>query len=134
LIGRECEFEARQVSTSNTGELAMLNLRRGVALWLIVVAGVSSHAQGQSIEELKETGDLRGLVAKLGDRRATVRSEAAVALPGVAAKVKDPTALDPFIGQLVTLASRVLEQPRTLAVASTHRARSGQDGFRLPSN
>jgi len=106
LIGTEFEFAARQVLTSNKGELAMFRFRKGVALWLIAVAGASSHAQGQSVEELKKAGDLRGLVAKLGDYRAVVRREAAVALPGVVEKVEDPAALDPLIGRLVDVRLR----------------------------
>jgi len=95
-----------QVLICNKGELAMFRFRKSVALWLIAVAGASSHAQTQSVEELKKAGDLRGLVVKLGDRRAAVRSEAAVALPGVVEKVKDPAALDPFIGRLIDVRFR----------------------------
>ncbi len=84
----------------------MFRFRKSVALWLIAVAGASSHAHGQSVEELKKAGDLRGLVAKLGDRRAAVRSEAALALPGVVEKVKDPAALNPFIGRLIDVRFR----------------------------
>jgi HEAT repeat protein len=78
----------------------MFGFRKSVALWLIIVAAASSHAQGQSVEELKKAGDHRGLVARLGDRRAAVRREAAVALPGVLEKVKDPAALNPIIVRL----------------------------------
>ena len=84
----------------------MFRFRKSVALWVIVVAGASSHAHGQSIEELKKAGDLRGLVAKLGDRRAAVRTEAAFALPGVVETVKDPAALDHFIGRLIDVRLR----------------------------
>jgi len=90
----------KSLLTSNKGELAMFRFRKGVALWLVAVAGAGSQAQGQSVEELKKAGDLRGLVTKLGDRRAAVRSEAAFALPGVVEKVKDPAALEPSGGAL----------------------------------
>jgi len=93
-------------STSNKGEIAMLSFRKSVALWLIAVVGAGSNAQGKLIDELKQAGDLRGLVAKLGDPRAVVRREAAVALPGVVEKVKDPVALNPIIGRLIDVRFR----------------------------
>ena len=76
------------------------------AVLFSAVIGASSNAQGESVEELKEAGDLRGLVAKLGDHRAAVRREAAVALPSVVEKVKDPAALNPIIGRLIDVRFR----------------------------
>ena len=76
------------------------NVFLSAAFLYLAVMGASVNAQQKSVEELKKAGDLRGLVAKLGDRRAAVRREAAVALPGVLEKVKDPAALNPIIGRL----------------------------------
>jgi HEAT repeat protein len=76
------------------------------AVLLSALIGASSNARGKSVEELKGAGDLRGLVAKLGDHRALVRREAAVALPGVVDKVKDPATLNPIIGRLIDVRFR----------------------------
>ena len=70
---------------------------------LIVVIGVSNSALGKTVEELKKAGDLRGLVAKLSDRQAAVRRDVAVALPGVAEKVKDPAVLNSVIARLINV-------------------------------
>lgn len=56
---------------------------------------------GKSLEELKKSGDLRGLVAKLKDEQAVVRSQAAVALPGVVDRVKDTGVLDSVVAPLI---------------------------------
>ncbi len=88
----------------------MLFFRQRVALWLVAViftaTGVGNTAQGKSVEELKKAGDFRGLVAKLGDHRAQVRRDAAVALPGIVDKVKNPDALKPIIGRLIDVRFR----------------------------
>ncbi|MDP6720435.1 MAG: hypothetical protein QGF59_17365, partial [Pirellulaceae bacterium] len=70
------------------------------------VIGTGSNAQGKTVEELKKARDLRGLVAKLGDHRASVRRDAAVALPGIVDKVKDPDKLNPIIGRLIDVRFR----------------------------
>lgn len=81
----------------------MFSFRKRVALLLIVVVATmisaSNTAQAKTVEELKKAGDFRGLVAKLEDHRATVRRDAAVALPGVVGKVKNPAALNLIIGR-----------------------------------
>ena len=76
------------------------------ALLCSALIGTGIGAEGKSVDELKKAGDFRGLVAKLGDRRAQVRREAAVALPGVVEKVKDPAALSPIIGRLIDVRFR----------------------------
>ena len=78
----------------------MFRFRKSMVL-LIVLIGVNSNALGKTVEELKKAGDLRGLVAKLSDRQASVRRDAAVALPGVAEKVKDPATLNSVVGRLI---------------------------------
>jgi len=77
------------------------NVFFAAAVLFFAVIGTSSNAEGKSVEELKKAGDFRGLVAMLGDHRALVRREAALALPGVVDKVKDPAALNPIIGRLI---------------------------------
>jgi hypothetical protein len=72
----------------------------------MVLISVSSNAVGKTVEELKKAGDLRGLVAKLDDHQATVRREAAVALPGVVKEVKDPATLDSVVGRLIDVRLR----------------------------
>ncbi|MBT4867601.1 MAG: hypothetical protein HON53_21070 [Planctomycetaceae bacterium] len=84
----------------------MFGFRLSIALCLIGLICTSSTADGKTVEELKKAGDFRGLVAKLGDHRASVRRGAAVALPGVVGKVKDPAALKPIIGRLIDVRFR----------------------------
>ncbi len=83
----------------------MFCLRNSLVLMVLVIAA-NSNAVGETVEELKQAGDLRGLVAKLGDHRAEVRRDAAVAMPGVAEKVKDPKTLDSVVGRLIDVRMR----------------------------
>lgn len=76
------------------------------ALLFSVVVGIGSNADAKTVEELKKAGALRGLVAKLGDQRASVRRDAAVALPGIVSKIKDPAKLKPTIGRLIEVRFR----------------------------
>lgn len=77
----------------------MFSLRENVIL--LIGLSVGANAFGKTVEELKKAGDLRGLVATLSDRQAAVRRDAAVALPAVAEKVKDPAVLNSVIVRLI---------------------------------
>lgn len=78
----------------------MICSQRSVACLLAAFATCGT-AFGKSVEELKKAGDLRGLVARLKDEQAVVRSQAAVALPGVVDRVKDAGLLDSMIAPLI---------------------------------
>ena len=82
------------------------NVFLSAAFLCSAVIGTDINAESKSVEELKKAGDFRGLVAKLGDHRAVVRREAAVALPGVVEKVKDSASLSPIIGRLIDVRLR----------------------------
>ena len=63
-------------------------MNRPIVILLTAVAFSSAASAAQTVKELRDAGDLRGLVLKLADHRAQVRRQAAVALPEVVGKIK----------------------------------------------
>ncbi|MEK6238679.1 MAG: hypothetical protein N2C14_28500, partial [Planctomycetales bacterium] len=78
----------------------MWSFRRSVIPCLLAATVACGIANGESVEELKKAGDFRGLAAKLNDHRASVRRDAAVALPAIVGEITDGAALAPIIGPL----------------------------------
>jgi len=58
------------------------------------------RALAESIEKLKQSGDLPGLMARLADKEGDVRSRAAVALSRAVPETKEDAALEPWIKPL----------------------------------